>query len=228
MATVVFSSSIEGVSSDLTTANLVDDTDYTLQGVLRNTLAVVCFLYKRDAQSADTLLATDNSAPLSALQWSFSLPSQDGLFIARLMGFPIWAAASFPFHSCVYNSGAYYYCNNAGGTSQVPGVGVDWTVIPLASIPTVIDGLSPVSPNLSNTQTYNFTTPHLQTGILADEEATLGEKIINGICKNWAQAASVIMGGALLDSAYTNFAKQNYAVAQGIVDYLQAQTAMQI
>lgn len=227
MANAVFATEISGVSADLTTANVLDDTNYANQGISRNTLALVLFLYKRDASSNDTNLPVSNANPLTVNSWLFNLPSQDGLFVCDFYGFIIWTAGTYSQNSCVYYAGAYYYVNNPSGTSQIPG-GSDWTLIPLANIPTVIAGLSPAPLNLSHTQTYNFSTPRIQTGILADAEATLGEQIINGICKNWAQAAGVITGGALLDSAYTNFAKQNYSGAQGIVDYLQATTQLPI
>src|SRR5882762_3345489 len=121
MANVVFSTEISNVSADLSSAALIDDTNYTNQGVARNALSVVAFLYKRDASNNDVNLPITNANPLTATSWTFTLPSQDGLFIAELLGFPIWGAGTYPLNSAVYYGGSLYYVNNVAGTSQVPG-----------------------------------------------------------------------------------------------------------
>lgn len=223
---VVFSSDIESVDATLSTAQLTDITNYNSQGVLRNTLAVVIFLFKRDANSVDTPITIDNTSPLTATYWTFTLPAQDGVFISLMYGFPVWAPATFTQNQTVYYAGNYYYVNVAS-TSQTPG-GSNWTLIPTANIPTVIAGLSPQPSNLSQTQTYNFSAAHVATGIMANSLSDIGLKIVEGKCRNWQDAAQVLVGASLIDSAWTNFRGSNYTTCQAIIDYLQAQTQLSI
>lgn len=224
MANVVFLTDIEQVDASISTAQLTDITNYNTQGVLRSTLALYAFLYKRDANSSDTQIALDNSNPLSVTFWQFNLPSQDGIFVAQIFGIPIWSAGTYTQNQCVYYSGNVYYVN-ASSTTQTPG-GADWTIIPTANIPSVIPGLS--SNNVSQTQTYNFSAAHSATGVMANSLADLGLQIKDGRCKNWNQAAGVLTGAALIDSAWTNFRAGNYITCQQIMDYLQATTALPI
>jgi hypothetical protein len=226
MALIVFSTDIENIDSTVSNGSLIDLTNYANQGVARNTLAVVVFLVKRDALNNDTSITINNSSPLTATSWSFALPPQDGLFVANLYGFIIWSAGTYTLNQIVYYNGNFYYAN-AASVTDTPGSS-DWTLIPVANIQIVIAGLSPAPSNLSQTQTYNFTTPHIQTGILATTLADFGLLVTEGKPRNWSQASGVLSGGSLLKSAYTNFAKQNYTGAQSIVDYLQAITQQSI
>src|SRR6476620_10482761 len=134
MATVVFSTAIENVDATLTSAQLVDTTDYTTQGVARNTLTVYAFLVKRDVNNSDSPITIDNSNPLSAIDWSFDLPSQDGNFVAQMFGFPIWSAGTYMLNQCVYKSGDIYFCNQPSTTETPSMIATDWTNIPVDDI----------------------------------------------------------------------------------------------
>lgn len=217
---VTFVTDIENVSADLSIAYLVDLTTYGGGNPARNALALYLYLYKRDAQSNDTQISVDNSNPLTVTQWSFTLPSPDGIFVAVIFGFDIWQAGTYSNLDCVYYNGAYYRANTA--TSQTPGSGGNWTLI--------TDILATCSGNatVEQSQTYNFSAARAEAGQLGDAMADLGNKIKDGKCKNWEEAAAVLTGAGLIESAWTNFRRGDYSNAQSIMDFVDAQTSLTI
>lgn len=203
---------IESVSADLTTANLVDLTTYGGSNAARNTLALYLYLYKRDATLSDTAITVSNSSPLSVTSWSFALAG-DGLYRAIVFAFPIWTAGTYTMNSCVYYNGSYYMANT--GTSQTPG-GANWTLI------TDILGtvLSLSGSGVTIGQTNNFTTAILESGAQGDALQDLGPSIKAGKCKDWNKAADILYWEGLIDSAWMNFERGDYAEAQEIVDFI--------
>lgn len=215
MPTVTFVTDIEGESSDLTTGNLVDLTHYSSPA--RNTLALFVYLYKRDASNVDTAIVIDNSLPLTATQWNFLLASVDGGYVAKVFGFNIWSAGAYVLNDCVYYNGAYYIENNPATTMGVPGISPDWTVI------TDILGTCTGNSTVQQTTTYNFSVARASSGSIGDALADLGPRIKDGRCKNWEDAAGVLIGAGLIESAWTNFRRADYTEAQSIMDYVDAQ-----
>lgn len=220
MALATFTTEIGGVSSDLSTAILYDITTYTSPA--RNALALYCYLFKRDASNNDTAITLDNSTPLTVTQWSFSLPQQDGVFVNTLFGFPLWSAGVYVQNSCVFYvpNSTYYKCAVAS-TSGTPSISPDWVAI--TNILSEVLNLS--NSGVSITQNYNFSVVRAATGPLGDALASFGLANKNGKCKDMNQASSVMIGGALISSAWTNFRAMNYVGSQEIMDYLDAQTA---
>jgi hypothetical protein len=227
MALVTFSADIENVAADLSTAWLVDLTNYTSQGVPRNTIALFASLWKRDATSSDTVITITPINPATDVQWQFALPTEDGEFVTVLIGVPNWVAGTYSEYQTVFYNQNVYYVSNPAGTSQTPG-GSDWTLVQWANVYTTLTGLPSFPSNVSQTQIYNYSTAHVSTGVLADAMSDFGLKVVNGQCKDWNEAAGVMTGGALIDSGWTNFRKQNYVVSQQIMDFLQATTSLPI
>lgn len=204
---------IEDASSDLTTAVLVDLTVFGGANPARNTLAAYLYLYKRDASQTDTPVTVDNSSPLTVTSWSFALAG-DGWYRAILFYFPIWSAGSYVANNCVYYNGAYYKANTS--TSATPGSSPNWTLI--TDILGTVLNLS--SSNVTVGQTNNFTTAILEAGVLGDMLQDLGPNIRSGKCRDINQAANVLYGEGLLDSAWMNFERGDCVEAQEMVDYL--------
>jgi len=218
MATVVFNTDIENVSSDLTTAQLVDITHYTSPA--RSTLYLYAYLFKRASDNTDTQLTLDNSAPNTVTAWTFSLPQQDGTIVAIIFGFTGWTPGTYTLGNSVYYNGSYYRVNVAS-TSGTPGISPDWTLI--TNI--LSEVLNLANSNVNITQTYNFSAVRAATGPLGDALASFGLSVKSGKCKDWQQASSVIIGGTLISAAWTLFRSANYSAEQDIMDYLDAQTA---
>lgn len=218
MATVVFSTDIENVSADLTSAQLVDITHYTTPA--RSALYLYAYLFKRSSDNTDTQLTLDNSAPNTVTAWTFSLPQQDGTFIGIIFGFVLWVPGVYTLGNSVYYNGSYYRVGVAS-TSGTPGVSVDWILI--ANI--LSEVLNLANSNVSITQTYNFSAVRAATGPLGDALASFGLSVKSGKCKDWQQASSVLIGATLISSAWTLFRSMNYSAEQDIMDYLDAQTA---
>ncbi len=217
MPSIPFVTAIEAESADLVTGRLVDLTSYTTPA--REDLALYLYLYKRDVASVDTAVTVSNASPTSVTYWEFDLATSDGWYPAIIFGFPIWAAGSFAADKCVYHSGVYYKANTT--TTETPGAGSEWDII--------TDILSEVL-NLADsgvyiTQTNNFSTARSEAGTLGDNLAALGQKIINGKCKNWEDAASSLYPAALIESAWVNFRRGDNVNAQEIIDYVQERFA---
>lgn len=216
MPNLPFVTAIRNVSADVTTAELADLSTYGGLGPERNELALYAYLYKRDASNNDTLVPLDNNIPLTCNTWPFTLAG-DGLYIAIIFGFPIWAAGSYVQNDCVYHNAAYYIATT--GTSGEPGVSGNWTL--LTDI--ISEVLNVGSANTYITQTENFTTAILESGKGGDILQALGQKIIQGKIKNSDDAASALYFGALIESAWINFRRGDSQDAQEIVDYLTGQ-----
>jgi hypothetical protein len=217
MPSIPFVTAIEGISSDLVTGRLVDLTTYTSPA--RDTLALYAYLSKRDVASVDTPITISNANPTAVTYWEFDLAASDGWYVAIVFGFPIWQAGTYALNKCVYNDGVYYRANQS--TIEEPGTGSQWDVI--------TDILSEVL-NLADTgvyitQTNNFSSARSEAGKLGDDLAALGQKIINGKCKNWEDAASVLFPAGLVESAWVNFRRGDNVNAQEIIDYVQERFA---
>jgi hypothetical protein len=210
-----FITTITNVSADLTTAQLVDLTTYGGSSPDRDELALYAYLYKRTADLTDTQISLDNTSPLTVNAWSFALAANDGWYVAVIFGFPIWSAGTFNLNECVYHDGVYYVANTT--TTEEPGTGGDWDVISdiLAEVLNLDDS------GVYITTTNNFSTDRSGAGPVGDALADLGPDIKAGKCKDWAQAADVITGGALIQSAWANFRRADYQEAQEIIDYVQ-------
>lgn len=219
MPSIPFITSIQAESADNSAAILYDlTTDYGVGGnPARNTLALYLYLYKRDVELNDTAISVDNTNPTAVTQWSFSLAG-DGWYPAIVFGFKIWAAGTFTLNQCVYHSGSYYKCN-AASTTGTPGVSGDWTLI--TNILTEVLNLG--SSNVYITQTNNFTTSTASSGPIADELADFGEKVMSGKCRDWNEAAKVLKGAALIQSALINHRRNDNQQAQEIIDYVNTQ-----
>lgn len=206
---------IENVSSDLSTGQLVNLTTYGGANAERNTLALYLYFYKRDAQLSNTAVTIDNTSPESVTAWSFSMAG-DGLYRAILFNFPIWVAGTYVLNNCVEYNGVYYKANTT--TTGTPGISADWNTITdiLAEVLTLS------SSNVTIGQTNNFTTAIVEAGILGDNLQDLGPSIKAGKCRDINQAANVLWGEALIDSAWMNFERGDVAEAQEIVDFLSS------
>lgn len=216
---LTFITSIQQVSADLTTGFLVDSTVYGGSNPARSSLALYVYLVKRDALNNDTYLTIDNSSPLTATEWMFTMPTQDGNFVANIFGFNIWTAGTYNNNACVYygSNGNYYIANTS--TSSVPGADGTWTLI--TNIQQTATGNSTVYQG----QTYNFSAAVAQSGSLALALADFGNNVKIGRYKSWEDAAQVLIGPALIQSALTNFRQGNYTNAQSIMDYVDMQTS---
>jgi hypothetical protein len=212
---------IQNESSDCTTAELADLTTSYGQGgnPARSGLALYVYLFKRDSALSDTAVTIDNTDPLNVSRWSFSLVSGvDGWYVAFIFNFRIWAAGTYTLNNCVYHSGSYYKCN-AASTTGTPGVSADWTLI--TNVMTQVYGVS--NTNADVNVTNNFTTCNADSGVIADNLAEFGEKVKSGKCKNWADAAQVLFGAALIESAVINHRRADNQEAQEIIDYVNTQ-----
>lgn len=218
MPNLPFITSIRNVSADVLTAEIQDLTVYGGTNPERTALALYLYLYKRDAQSNDVAVAITNDDPLNASTWGFAL-NGDGLYVGVLFGFPIWAAGSYILNDCVYHAGSFYKAN--GATSGEPGVSGDWDV--LTDI--ISEVLNLGSANTYITQTYNFTTAIAESGKVGNNLQALGQKIIQGQIRNSDDAATVLYGAGLIESAWVNFRRADYQDAQEIVDYITGQWA---
>lgn len=220
MPSLPFITAIRNVSADVTTAELEDlSTAYGGINPDRADLALYAYLYKRDAELNDTVVALSNDAPTTVQSWGFTL-NGDGGYVAIIFGFPIWSAGSFALNSCVYYASTYWKATTS--TNGVPGVSVDWVEI--------TDILSEVlnlgSPNTYITQTKNFTTAILESGKLGNVLQALGQNIIQGKPKNADDAATASFGAAMVESAWVNFRRGDDQDAQEIVDWLTGQWAV--
>lgn len=214
---MVFITAIENVSSDLATAELSDLSQYGGSNPDRNELALYAYLYKRDAQNNDTQITLNNDNPTTVAAWSFTLPAADGVFVAIIFGFYIWSAGTYPSGTCRYHSGAYYKSNTS--TSSTPGTDGTWDVIS--------DILAECTGNatVEQTQTYNWSAARSSSGPIGDALADLGPKIIRGKCRDWNDAAQVLQGAGMINSAYMNFLRGDYQDAQSVIDFVQANMA---
>lgn len=210
--------SISNVSADLLTADLVDNTVYGTPNADRDDLAAYLYLYKRNAQQEDTAVIIDNTSPLTATRWSFSLAG-DGWYRAILFLFPVWTAGAYVADNCVYHSGSYYKANTS--TTETPGAGSEWDLI--TDILNEVLDLS--GSNVTVGQTNNFTTPNAEAGILGNNLQDLGPSIKSGKCKDVNAATTVLFGEALYDSAWNNFARGDNVEAQEIIDFINNQWA---
>lgn len=215
---LTFVASITSVTADLNQGIVSDATVYGGSNPARNTLALYLLLYKRDVNSVDTQITIDNSQPLTAVQWTFALPIPDGLFVGIFIGASIWSAGTYATNSVVYYSGSVYQANTS--TSQTPGGG-NWTLV--TDIATLIG-----NSNVQQSQVYMFSAARAQAGPLGDALQDLGPRIVNGVCKSWADAAAAITGGSLIESAWSNFRRADYINAQSIMDFVDAQTSLTI
>lgn len=210
--------SIQNVSADISTADLVDGTIYGAPNADRNDLAAYLYLYKRNAQQVDTAVIVSNTSPLTVTRWSFTLAG-DGWYRAVLFLFPIWTAGAYVINNCVYHSGSYYKANTS--TTETPGAGSEWDLITdiLGEVLDLDDS------NVTIGQTNNFITPNAEAGVLGDNLQDLGPKIKAGKCKDINDAVNVLFGESLLDSAWNNFARGDNVEAQEIVDFINNQWA---
>lgn len=217
---IVFLADIEGVASNLDTAYVQDLSIYGAGNPDRDDLAVYLLLFKRAADSTDTAITILNDAPLTASQWPFALPAQDGVFVGLLYGFQIWSAGVYGALDCVYYNGSLYIASIA--TSQTPGFGSNWVLI--TDIQTTATG----NTSVEQTQVYMFSAARAEAGQLGDALADLGNKIRQGKCKSVDEAAAVITGSALIESSFVNFRRGDYENAQAIMDYVDATSSLTI
>lgn len=217
MPSIPFVTAVDHESADLTTGRLTDLTTYTSPA--RNALALYAYLYKRDVSSVDTAVTVSNADPLNVTYWEFSLADADGWYVAIIFGFPIWSAGTYALNKCVYHSGVYYKANTS--TTETPGAGSEWDVI--TDIQAEVLNLA--DSGVYITQTNNFSTARSEAGTLGDNLAALGQKIINGKCKNWEDAGSTLFPAALIESAWVNFRRGDNVNAQDIIDYVQERFA---
>lgn len=208
-----FDTSIENVSVDLLTAQVVDYTVYGGANPARSSLANYLYLYKRSALQVDTQVTITNNDPVNANAWSFSLAG-DGWYRAILFAFPIWSAGSFVLNNCVYYGGNYYKATTS--TVGVPGVSPDWTLI--TDILAEVLNLS--SSNVEIGQINNFTTANLEALQVSNALQDLGPKIRTGKCNNVNDALQVIWYEGEVDSAWFNFERGDCVEAQKIVDFI--------
>jgi len=214
---MTFLTDIENVSEDLSTAELVDVSQYGGSNPDRDELALYVYLYKRDAQENDTQITVDNNNPLTANAWSFVLPAADGVFVAIVFGIYVWSAGTYPSGTARYYNGIYYISNTS--TSSTPGVDSTWDV--------VSDILGELSGNttVEETQTYNWSAAHSESGQLGDAIADFAPSVLDGRCKDYGKAAKVLYGAALIESAFVNFRRADYVQAQTSIDFVQANYA---
>lgn len=210
--------SIENVSEDVLTADLVDLTVYGGVNADRNEVALFLYLYKRDAENNDTAVTVSNADPENVTEWNFNLAG-DGTYRAILFVFPIWAAGSYVQNNCVYHGGAYYKANTS--TTGTPGSSADWTLI----TDILSEVLNLASSNVTIGQTNNFTAAYAEANIVGDELQDLGPKIKAGKCKNINDAAQTLFLESLIDSAWMNFERGDTQEAQSIMDYVNSQYA---
>jgi hypothetical protein len=219
---MVFVLDIQNVSSDLSSAQLVDLSTYGGANPDRDTLALFLYLYKRDASMVDTAITVSNTAPTTVTEWDFALPTEDGNFVYIIFGFPVWTAGSYTIDNCVEYAGVYYKALTT--TSATPGTDpTKWAVI--TDILSEVLNLS--NSNVTITQGYAFSTAVAEAGPIGDAMAALGPKIIAGACKNLNDASATIYGAALIESAWMNFRRQDYTQAQEIMDFVDQQFAAQ-
>lgn len=214
---MVFLADIESVSVPLNLGYVTDLSSYGGSNPARNTLALFIYLYKRAADSTDTQITIDNSQPLTATQWSFTLPQQDGDFVALFFGFTIWSAGTYSNLACVYYAGSYYIANTS--TSQTPGSGGNWTLI--------TDILATCTNNASvqQSQIHMWSSARAEAGVIGDTLADLSQKIRDGKCSNWQDASAALTGAAMINGAFANWRRGDYVNAQKDMDFIDQQTA---
>lgn len=214
---IVFLADIESVSVPLNLGYVTDLSSYGGSNPARNTLALFVYLYKRAADNTDIQITIDNSLPLTATQWAFTLPAQDGNFVAIIFGFDIWQAGTYNNLNCVYYAGSYYVANTT--TSQTPGTGGNWTLI--------TDILATCTGNASveQTQIYMWSSARAEAGVIGDTLADLSEKIRDGRCSSWSDAGAALTGAAMINGAFANFRRGDYVNAQKDMDFIDQQTA---
>lgn len=219
---LTFIGNISSISADLSTGILSDITTYGGANSARNTLALFLVFVKRDANSNDTAIIIDNSTPLTVNQYSFSLPSQDGLFVGNMFAFNIWSAGTYTLNQCVYYTPTNsYYIVNAATTTQTPG-GSNWTLI------TNVQATATGNASVQQGQFYAWSAAVVSSGALGDAMSDLAIRMVQGKCKNWDDAAQVLTGAALVEGAFLNFRRLNYVSAQQIIDYADAQISTSI
>lgn len=217
---LTFVATIEAVSADLNLGFVVDATVYGSPNPARNELALILLLFKRDVNQVDTAISVDNTSPLTVNQWSFTLPTPDGIFVGLFYGILLWQAGTYANLSVVYYNGVFYRSDKS--TSGTPGISADWDVV--TDYQSVFTGNSTVQ----QSQVYMFSAARAQAGPLGDALSDLGPSIKDGRCKDWQSAAAVITGGALIESAYACFRRADYINAQAIMDYVDATTSFTI
>lgn len=215
-----FLATIEAVSADLNLGFVVDGSVYGSPNPARNELALILLLFKRDVNQVDTPISIDNTSPLTAVQWSFTLPTPDGIFVGLFYGISLYQAGVYANLSVVYYNGVFYRSNKS--TSGTPGISADWDVV--TDYQLVFTGNSTVQ----QSQVYMFSAARAQAGSLGDVLSDLGPTIKDGRCKDWEAAAAAITGGALVESSYANFRRGDYVNAQAIMDYVDASTSFTI
>lgn len=220
MPSLPFITAIRNVSADVTTAEIQDlTTAYGGSNPDRDELALYAYLYKRDASLNDTAVSLANDLPLTASTWGFTL-NGDGWYVAIIFGFEVWQAGSYTLDQCVYHDGSYWKATTT--TSGEPGVSGDWDEI----TDIISEVLNLDSDNVYITQTNNFTTAIIESGKLGDQIQALGQKIIQGKVKNPNDAADVLFGASLVESAWVNHRRGDNQDAQEIVDYITGQWAV--
>lgn len=214
---LTFVSDIESVSVPLNLGFVVDLTTYGGVNPARNELAVLLYLFKRDAINNDTAISVDNSTPLTATQWQFTLPTPDGNFVGTFLGVNIWQAGTYANLSGVYSGGVFYRSNKS--TSGTPGISADWDV--------VTDPLGTFVGNstVAQTQVYMWSSSRAEAGVIGDTLADLSEKIRDGRCSSWSDAGAALTGAAMINGAFANFRRGDYVNAQKDMDFIDSQTA---
>ena len=220
MPSIPFITKIRNESADLLTAELVDLTeDYGVGGnAERSELALYLYLWKRDVELNDTEVTIDNTSPTTVTAWLFNLAG-DGWYVAIVFGFYIYSGAeTYDEDDCVYypTTGLYYKCLQDGttGITPVAGLGTEWEAI-ADILADVID----LDSNVFITQTDNFTKAAGQKKS-GDILQPLGQKLINGKCRNWEDAASSLVVRGLLQSAQYNHQRSQNQNGQEIMDYI--------
>lgn len=203
-------------AQDCLSAILEDSTaDYGVSGhPLRNQLALYVYLNKRSAALADTPVAIDNTTPLTSTRWTIALQG-DSWYPGIVFGFLIWSAGTYTQNQCVYYSGSYYIVAVAS-TTETPGAGVQWTLIT-----NILGTCLNLNTNVEQTQFNAFTVCNGAVKAGASLQP-LGQKIVNGSCKNWQDAANALFVGALVRSAKVNHLVIQDQDAQEIMDYVNS------
>lgn len=217
---ITFVADIENVSSSLSVGFVVDETVYGGSNPTRNQLAVILFLFKRDAQQNNTAISVDNSAPLTATQWQFTLPAADGVFTGNFFGFTIWTPGTYANLACVFYNSSVYIANTS--TSQTPGTGGNWTLV------TDIIATCTNNASVQQTQVYLWSSARTEAGVIGDVLSDLSGKIREGKCASWTDAGAALTGAAALNGAFACFRRADYINAQKDIDFLQSQTAATI
>lgn len=207
---ITYVTQIERESADGTTAVLKDYTSYTSPA--RNALALFIKFVKRSAALVDTAITIDNSAPLSATEWTFNLAG-DGWYYATIFGFPIWSAGTYTVNQCVYYSVTQRYYQAKGTVSSVPTNTTDWNYLP---DPTLIE-LTATNVEINNTHNFTSGQSEILTG---DQLEQLADEIIDGKPKDWEDTTIALLGLALLNGAWVKHYRVKNQQAQSIIDFI--------